>query len=177
MTNQEFSAAINPLLGRFKNAYNGDVLALIFDEVKNITLLDFKRLIAHLNGSSRFAPMVPDFRKGIMELSIAMTKRMAIVNPDYRPVNEDFVYQVRDNIWANNSYVYIREDSEGKCKFIIKALHPDHPLVIEAKEVMKERIAEIKKHLVDRTYAQFMEQRQSNIKDMKPLKYKPMEGA
>lgn len=177
MNYQEFSASINPLLSRFKNAYNGDVLSLVFDEVKSLTLLDFKRLVAHLNGSLRFAPMVPDFKKGVEELRLIRPNHLVIVSPTYRPEQrEDLIYQIRDNIWADNAYIFIRSVDGARSSFILKADHPEHPLVMEDKEVRNQRIAEAKKHLASNTYKGFMDQKLRPIKSLKPLSFETMEG-
>lgn len=156
MTLQEFTMAMNPLLNRFKRNYTGDVLDLIYTEVKNLTLGDFKRLVAHLNGTLRMAPMVPDVRKGIGELNIRPVVHVVPSETNYntsRRAQDDVLYRLRDNIWANQDYIFIRGEDP---KFIIKDQHPHNPLVVEDSQFGPEKLKEAKDHLAKGTYSQYV---------------------
>lgn len=158
MTLQEFQASMVTLLNRWPRGYSGDQLSLVYDEVKTLIKPDFDRLVRHLLGSSRVAPMVPDFRKAVQDLGIRTRPVLAEVTPAMAvPQVEDFTYHIRDNIWANNEYIFLRGATVRQCSFIIKSEHPDHPLVIEDKAVREGKIKEIKQHLAKNTYSKFMD--------------------
>lgn len=155
MNFQEFQTAINPILARWPRAYSGDQVQLIHDEVKAFSRADFDRLVKLLLGSHRQAPMVPDFQKGIQ--SIGIRPMIQIYSPTQsveRKLEDNFLYCIRDNIWADNHYIYIRE---GKPTFIIKADAPSHPLVLEDSQVREERIKEVRAHLSKNTYSRFID--------------------
>lgn len=138
MNFQEFNAKMSPLINRFKKGYNGDLLALVFEEVKNITSVDFERLVTHLLGSSRVAPMVPDFRKAINDLGIKYINHTHQENSAYaknngRMTGIDWEYPVRKHIWANSRYFFIREPDSAP-RFIIKSLCVDDGLIQDDKD-------------------------------------------
>jgi hypothetical protein len=126
--------------------YSQDRINMIFDVVKAIEPKDLERVVNHFVGNSRTAPLVKDFQLAISELGIK--KRFTVVSDEPRAPHQssedDFVYHVRDELWANNDYVYIRGDRPS---FIIKKASPDHPYVLEANAVRSERIAAIKAEL------------------------------
>lgn len=144
MNRSEFDASMTLLTIRFKRAYNGDILALVFEAVKNITSIDFERVVAHLLGSCRYAPMVPDFRKAVNELSI---KNLHVVKysdyaqglssgpSTYRSAVEmvDHCYPIKKNLWANKKYFLVREKDE-RPRFIIKSLCDDEALLSSDKK-------------------------------------------
>jgi hypothetical protein len=143
MNNQEFSAKINPLINRFNKAYNGDVLALIFDEVKNVTSTDLERLVMYLLGSHRVAPMVPDFRKAINDLGIKK-QYIAQKASDVQIIlgngsgGVDWDYPIEKGVWANSKYFIIRDG--GPHRFIIKAMCDNQDLLDKDKEAAKKWI-------------------------------------
>lgn len=144
MNFQEFNAKMNPLLNRFKKGYNGDLLALVFEEVKNITSQDFERLVTYLLGSCRVAPMVPDFRKAINDLAI---KSIALAGNDMPAIARnngiltgiDWEYPVKKGIWASSRYFFFR-DGTDKHRFMIKSMCVDNELLEEDKEAAKKWI-------------------------------------
>jgi hypothetical protein len=181
MTLQEFEVSFNPILNRWKRAYSGDQLQLVYEEVKTLLKTDFDRVVGNLLGSSRVQPMIPDFRKAVMDLGIrALDPKFQTLAPNYyyRP-EEDFVYHVIDNVWANNEYVFIRGDKQI---FVSKKDSPAHPLVIQANEVKAERIKEIKDHLAKNTYSIFMasggqSKSVSKISNLRPIDFNDREPA
>lgn len=152
MTLQEFQSAVNPLVNRFKKNYTGDVMDLIYSEVRSITMEQFKSVVAYLNGTMRFAPMVPDFRDALLKLNIRPSE-YSIGTQAVPKQNEDFLYHLRDNIWATNDYLYIRGHRHA---FIVKSHSPENPLVIEDAEKRSQRISLVKKHLENGTYRDYV---------------------
>jgi len=179
MTLQEFQAKLTPIITRWPRAYSGDQLSLVYDVVKTLSVPDFERLVRHLLGSSRYAPMVPDFQKGISELSLRTKPVLATVTESISvPVVEDHTYKIRDNIWANNDYIFVRGKTIRENIFIFKSENPNHPLALEDKKVRTERINEIKSHIAKNTYSQFMsEATQAYLPNFKHLNFDSMEGA
>lgn len=171
MNYQEFSAKINPILNRFNKAYNGDILAMVFDEVKNITSADFERLVKHLLGSYRVAPMVPDFRKAITDLAIKKTgfdnyavSHEIVKNNGSNGI--DWEYPVQKGIWANSRYFFIRE--EGSHRFIIKDMCDNKELLEADKEAAKKCIPFFEKitaHDYDGKLGTYTEHYQKAIKN------------
>jgi hypothetical protein len=155
MTDQEFQTAISPILLKWPRGYSGDQVHLVKEEVKMLSHPDFVRLVRHLLGSMRVAPMVPDFKKGIQELGISF-RRESYSNAATPQIiqSENFLYQIRDNIWADDNYILIRGE---KPSFIVKADHPNHPYVLEDAEVRSQKLKQTKEHLHKRTYEKFME--------------------
>lgn len=154
MTFQEFQASITPIVARWPRGYSGDQLQLVHDEVKTISKPDFDRVVRHLLGISRIAPMVPDFRKAVSDLGI---KPQFVPHPiQERAISytnrENHTYWIRENIWANDDYVYVRPLS-----FIVKKFHLDHPLVLEDAEVREFRLSEIRTHLKNGTYSKLID--------------------
>lgn len=178
MNQQEFQTAISPILLKWPRGYSGDQVQLINDEVKMISHPDFVRLVRHLLGSMRVAPMVPDFKKGIQDLGIRPILQRAESRQDYQPIHqeEDFLYQVRENIWADNKYIFIRGANNRTSGFILKADHPTHPYVLEDKEVRAERIKEIKNHLKNRSYSKFMEPKTASANGFRAVSFNHLEG-
>lgn len=171
MTLQEFTTKMNPLLEKGRKTYTGSVLDLIFREVKNLSLFDFERLVTHLNGSQRYAPLVPEFRKAIQELSIKPEKKFQVVDENYSSgpkQDEDFLYHLRENVWANNDYILVRGNTVKECGFIIKADYPHNPVVKQCADVHAQKIKECKEHLKNKTHPQF---EQSKIAEFKNLNY------
>ncbi len=169
MTLQEFTAKMNPLLEKGRKTYTGSVLDLIFKEVKNLSSLDFERLVAFLNGSQRFAPLVPEFRKAIQDLGLKPDKKFQIVDASFTPrQTEDHVYHLRENVWANNDYILVQGSSVKECGFIIKADYPNNPVVEEDDKVRSSKIQEIKNHIKNGTYPRYQ---QSKINEFKKLDF------
>lgn len=166
MTLQEFTAKMNPLLEKGRKTYTGSVLDLIFAEVKNITLSDFERLVKHLNGSARFAPMVPDFRKAILELNIKPIRpKLEIVETTAHILQpENFLYHLQGNAWADNNYIYLRGNTIRECGFVVKMDQPHHPLVKLDEEVREQKIKECKEHLKNRTFPKFEESKNAEMR-------------
>lgn len=160
----EYDAAMLPLKNRFKNQYNGDVLVSIFDTVKNLNVDDFKKVVPYLNGRVRTVPMVQEFEKAMLELNVR--PRLALYQPGESHVQtvEDFTYCIRENIWADNTYIFMRGPRPS---FIVKKDHPTHPLVIEDNEVRTLRIKEVKQHLAQNTYTKFMESKNEGLNGMR----------
>jgi hypothetical protein len=133
MNFNEFNVKMNPLINRFKKGYNGDVLALVFEEVKNITMTDFERLVTHLLGSSRIAPMVPDFRKAINDLGVKSISLAGYDAPAIQKNNGiltgiDWEYPVKKGVWANSRYFFFR-DGTDKHRFMVKSQCVDSELL------------------------------------------------
>ena len=174
MTLQEFQTAIHSIVMRWPRAYSGDQLQLLFDEMKMIPRPDLDRVVKHLLGSSRVAPMIPDFKKAVNDLAI----RPAYYHnpaPEARTiVPEDFEYQIRDNIWANNDYVFIRGTDIRTNSFISKKDYPDHPLVKEDAQVRSFKISVVKKHLENKTYNTYMDGLKGNS-GLRLMKFENME--
>ena len=150
MTQMEFQKLISPILTRWTRGYSADQVSLLHSEFKNISSGNFERLVTHLLGTMRVAPMVPDFKKAMMEMGIRAerfesNKIQVKDGPKVLDIGENYLYCVRDNIWADNFYVFIRG---SKPTFIIKADAPNHPYVIEDREVRSERIKEIKSNQI-----------------------------
>jgi hypothetical protein len=161
---QEFQSAMVTILNRWPRAYSGDQLSLIYDDLKTLNRPDFDRLARHLLGVSRVAPMIPEFRKALTELNIR-TRPVLATGPERiaTPQVEDFLYHVRENIWANNNFIFIRGP---RPTFIVKADHLDNELVKEAEAVKGQRIAEIKKHLAANTYSKHVESQQAPMRKL-----------
>lgn len=168
MNLQDFQTAISPIVSRWPRGYSGDQLQLIQEEVKMLSHPDFVRLVRHLLGSSRVAPMVPDFRKAITDLGLKAQRRPEVVETTYSSAPtepENFLYHLMENFWADNKYIFIRGD---KPSFVIKNDYPSHPLVIKDCNVRDQKIKECKLHLVKGTHAKF---EQDKINDMRRVNF------
>lgn len=164
MTAQEFQSAFNGLGQRWKRAYNGDQVELIKRVADRYSFEQFKAVCERLLGASRYAPMVPDFEKTFAEMRFFPARSVSEHSPTPNiRVAEDFLYRVRDNIWATNTHVYIRG---LKPSFIIIADEPENELVKEAMAVKSSRIAEIKSHLQKNTYARFSDQENAPMRTL-----------
>lgn len=173
MNYQEFQTVITPIIIRWKTAYSGDQLKLIHEALDCYGMSDFKKVVDHLLGTQRVAPMIPDFKKAFFDLNIKAT--LKVVSPNFQPASsprgeEDYMYHLRDNIWANNTFVFIRGETVKACSSINKKDYPTHPLVVEDANVRSLKIAEVKKHLENRTYDSFMNSKNSGD-PVRPLNY------
>lgn len=99
--------------------------------------------------------MVPDFKKGITDLGIRLLK-VAHNQPTQSQAQtiENYYYCIRENIWADNTHIFIRG---SRPSFIIKKDSPDHPYVAEDYQVRSARIKEIKDHLSKNSFQKFMD--------------------
>lgn len=170
MTPQEFQSAFNPIGSRWRKAYNADQVSLIHEAVKDFTFEQLKTVVNKLLGSQRLAPMVPDFERTFQELRFypVYSKSTFQATPNIR-VGEDFLYRVRDNIWANNTHVFIRGE---KPSFILKDDEPENELVKEAEAVKKSRIAEIKSRLTKNSYAPYDDKENFESEGFRRMTYK-----
>lgn len=145
LTPQEFQSAFFQIEARWKKAYNADQVALIKDVSDKYSFEQFRSVCTRLLGSMRSAPMVPDFEKCFTDLRIVPRGNNyypSAASPVQSEAN--FEYQLRDNIFADNNYIFIRGNTVRTCSFIVKADHPTHPLVLEDREVRSSRLQEIK---------------------------------
>jgi hypothetical protein len=145
LTIQEFQSAFFPIENRWKKAHNGDQVALIKEVADRYTFEQFKSVCKYILGSTTRAPMVPDFEKAFIHMrfvpksSQSYSQTASVVRSE-----EDFFYHLRDNIWASNEYIHIRNEEPSKCSFILKKDNPNHELVQLDRELCGQRIAEIK---------------------------------
>jgi hypothetical protein len=147
MTPQEFQSAFHPIEVRWKKAYNGDQVALIHEVAEKYTFEQFKSVCKRILGSySSRAPMVPDFEKAFIELRFVPRGNRTYSQAAASTVRseEDFHYQLEENVWADNKYIHVRDKDVRKCRYIIKADNPTHPLVQLDAQVRHIKIAEIK---------------------------------
>ena len=149
MTQMEFQKIIAPVLTRWTRGYSSDQVSLLHSEFQTISSANFERLVTHLLGTMRVAPMIPDFKKAMMELGIRgerveSSTSKTYVGPKTLDLGENYLYCVRDNIWADNFYIFIRGKTVRECAVVIKADHPDHPYVKEDAVVRNQRIQELK---------------------------------
>jgi hypothetical protein len=146
MTPQEFQSAFFQIESRWKRAHNADQVALIHAVADKYTFEQFKTVCTRLLGSMRSAPMVPDFERAFSEMrfvprgNVNYSQSASVFQSE-----QDFYYQLEENVFADNKFIHVRDKDTKKCSFIIKADHPNHPLVQLDAQLRKEKIAEIKK--------------------------------
>lgn len=156
MTLLEFQSAFTPIGAKWPRGYSGDQIQLIFDELKTLSHADFVRLVRHILGTARIAPMIPDFQKAVRDLNIHPVLHVVPQNHQAQAsTDENFLYQVRENVWADNTHIFIRGERPG---FILKKDHPTNELVVLDSQVRSQKISIIKKHLTQNTYSKLMEQ-------------------
>lgn len=167
MDKQSFEQRFMKIISTFgaKN-YSQDRVSIIYSEVKNLTSDDFSRLVDHLIGSSKMAPLVPDFRRSIAELGLrAQRPRLDVIETTASIVQaENFIYHLQDNAWANNTHIFTRGPSVRECGFVLKEEHPHHPLVKLDEQVRDERLKEIKSHLLKGTLPRFEEDKIGSLR-------------
>lgn len=158
----EFKSSMAPIVDRWPRAYTHNIMPLIYDEVKDLTVFDMDQISKNLLGSMRGAPMVPDWKKAVESLGFRAKPRPGA--PIFTPAPayvENFDYCVRDNVWADNDYIIIRG---GKPMFIIKKASPNHPFVLEDAEVRQERLKEVRMYFNKGEYWKYLKER-----DIKPV--------
>lgn len=170
MTPLEFQSAFHPIEVRWKRAYNADQIALIHEAICHYTFEQLQTVVKHLLGSQRMAPMVPDFQRCFQEMRFVPRGNIQYSAPSVAQSRDNFQYCIRDNIWADDNYVFIRGNTVRNNSFIIKRDYPDHPLVLEDKEVRPARLAEIKEHIKKGTYSKFHEEQNGPV-GLKPLRF------
>lgn len=169
LTLQEFQIAMTKLVQdpRFKRAYSGDVLDLIYHEVKYAKFEKFKYICDQLLGSSKTAPLVPDFKRAMQENGV---KKFATQNTNYSEptsVQSGPVYHLVDDVWATDNDIVIRG---GAPRFIIKDQAPEHPLVKLDKEVRSEKLREANKAISEGRYGEYLKEKSQFSKEVKGLK-------
>lgn len=179
MTQIEFEQRFMKITAQFTvKAYSQDRVALIFQEVKNISAADFEKLVNHFLGNARTAPLVADFKKAIQDLGI---KRFSSSVPLPEVVQimpeQDMEYCIRENIWADRSKIMVRGSTLRDCSVIYKKDHPDHPLVIEDSQVRSERLREVKAYLEKGMYSEYVRRKTGSVPHGTFKVYDPREGA
>jgi hypothetical protein len=155
MTPEDFKAGMAKVVfhPKWKSFYTGDVLDQIFKEVNHLSVDQLRKICETFVGSARTAPLVPEFRSKLLEYGLT-PKRSHERPAPYVSTADDLVYHLKDNIWANNEYIYIRGP---KPSFIAKKNAPDHPLVKEDAELGPSRRKVAKSHLDEGTYQKYVE--------------------
>lgn len=170
MDKQIFEQRFMKIISTFgsKN-YSGERVALIFDEVKFLSIADFEKLVNHMIGNQRFAPLLSDFKKAIAEMGLRPERKFQVIETTAAKIYpENYFYHLEGNAWADNFYIYLRGRTIRECGVVIKADQPHHPLVLLDDQVREERIKEVKEHLKNNTYPKFEE---AKIADLQRVNY------
>lgn len=145
--------------------YSQDRVSIIFHEVKNFSASDFERVVSHLIGNQRVAPLVAEFRRTISDLGLRPERKLEIVEATSHQVYpENFLYHLEGNAWADNYYIYLRGTNIRECSFVVKADQPHHPLVLLDEQIREQRIKEAKEHIKNKTYPKFEESKNSEMR-------------
>lgn len=167
MDKQVFEQRFMKIISTFgaKN-YSAERVALIYAEVKAFSVSDLEKLINHMVGNQRFAPLLGDFKKVISEMGFRPEIRRDYVETTFSApkAEDDYLYHLRENYWADNKYIHVRGKTLRECGFIIKSEHPGNPLVIEDCNVREQKIKEVKLHLVKGTYPKFEQDKNNEMR-------------
>lgn len=165
---QQFTKVINLFGAKF---YTQDRVNLIYDTVKHLSSDDFIRVVRHFLADARQAPLVRDFQIVIQELGLKRERPTVIEGElSKAPGKQNWLYHVRDDIWADNDYVFIRG---ALPTFIIKQDHPSNPLVIEAMSVRAERIREILELMKKGEYPKYAVSRPKGVYGLSKVNFEP----
>lgn len=170
MDKQIFEQRFMKIISTFgaKN-YSAERVTLIFNEVKFLSISDLEKLINHMIGNQRLAPLLADFKRAMSELSLRAERRFTVIETTATKIYpENYYYYLEENAWADNLYIYLKGTNIRSSGFIIKSDFPYHPLVLLDEQVREQRISEIKAHLKNGSLPKFEE---SNIAEMKRINF------
>lgn len=133
MTLQEFEPLFKKITSRWPRSYSAEQVSLAYKAAQSIKVEDFEDIVNSLLASSRNAPMVVDIQAAARALGAKIGSYRGQESTRQTATPNGSRYKLRDNIFADNNYVYRQGHDVASSSFIIKRDSPDHPLVKEDK--------------------------------------------